>query len=93
MQHNRSVTIRKLSVVAVWLATLVASLFAVLLSAEGAHWVNLSLVLGGSVLLCFILQIILSKKEGLVSRVIVSASGSTAIVAVAALVIVVSEYL
>lgn len=79
--------LKPLTVLPVWLLTLVA---AVLLAASGSRdtaYVWLPLVLAGSVVVTFVLQLATREKDGLVSRTILSTCGSLVILAVATLVV------
>lgn len=71
------------TIVPVWVLTLVAAVLVGVLSPADDFYVWLPLVLAGSIVLTFVLQLVLSEKEGLVTRTMLSTCGSLVILAVA----------
>ncbi|GAA0962966.1 hypothetical protein [Frigoribacterium faeni] len=80
--------LKPLTIVPVWLATLVAAVLIVLLAPADDPFTWLSLSLGGAIVLTFVLQLAVSQKDGLVSRTMLSLCGSLVILAVATLAVV-----
>jgi hypothetical protein len=76
------VTWRSRSVPPVWLAALVGAVLVGVFAGE-AFLTWLPVVAGATVLLTFVIQLALQRKEGLVNRMIASVGGSVAILAVA----------
>jgi hypothetical protein len=71
----------------VWLAALIgAVLVGAFAGEEFLTW--LPVVAGATVLLTFVIQLALQRKEGLVNRMIASVGGSVAILAVATVVLI-----
>jgi hypothetical protein len=71
----------------VWLAALVGAV-AVGLFAGDAFLTWIPVVAAGAVLLTFVIQLSLQRKEGLVNRMIASVGGSVAILAIATIVLI-----
>ena len=69
-----------------WLAALAGAVL-VGAVAGGAFLTWIPVVAAGSVLLTFVIQLTLKRKEGLVNRIIASVGGSVAILAVATVVL------
>jgi hypothetical protein len=76
------------SILPVWLATLAAAIVVGIVSGA-AYLTWLPVVLAGAVLLTSAIQLALRRKEGLVTRMIVSIGGALVIVAVTSAVLVV----
>jgi hypothetical protein len=70
------------SILPVWLAAVVGAVL-VGIFAPGAAFTWLPVVMAGSVLLTFVIQLALQRKEGLVSRVAASVVGAVVVLAVA----------
>jgi hypothetical protein len=75
-------------VLPVWIAATLGSIAVGLLAAD-AYLTWLPVVLAGCVLLTFVIQLALRRKEGLVTRMIGSVAGALVIVAIATLVLAV----
>ncbi len=75
------------SILPVWLTTLAAAIV-VAVTAGSAYLTWLPVVLAGSVLLTSAIQLALRRKEGLVTRMIVSIGGALVILAIASAVLV-----
>lgn len=73
---------RSRSVPPVWIAAVVGAVV-VGLFAGSAYLTWMPIVLAGTVLLAFVIQLALQRKEGLVARLAASATGSLVILAVA----------
>jgi len=71
----------------VWIATLVGAVL-VGVFAESAFPTWIPVVAAGAVLLTFVIQLSLQRKEGLVNRMIASVGGSLAILALATVVLI-----
>lgn len=76
-----------LTVVPVWVLTLVLAVVVVATASRDAAYTWLPLALAASIVVTFVLQLATSQKDGLVSRTIVSTCGSLVILAVATLVV------
>ncbi|TXK19332.1 hypothetical protein [Homoserinibacter sp. GY 40078] len=76
------------SVIPVWVAAFVGAVLVAVFSASAAI-VWLPVVMAGAVLLTFVIQLGVSRKEGLVSRIVASLAGAFLILAAATLVLVV----
>lgn len=74
------------SVIPVWVVALVGAL-AVGIVAPDAAFVWLPVVMAGSILLTFVIQLGLSRKEGLVSRIVASLAGALIILVIATIVL------
>ncbi|CAN5215876.1 hypothetical protein BH11ACT3_BH11ACT3_23960 [soil metagenome] len=75
------------SIIPVWAATLVAAVV-VGIASGSAFLTWLPVVLAGAVLLTSVLQLALRRKEGLVTRMIVSIGGALVILAITSVVLV-----
>jgi hypothetical protein len=75
------------SIIPVWSATLVAAVV-VGIAAGSAFLTWLPVVLAGAVLLTSAIQLVLRRKEGLVTRMIVSIGGALVILAITSVVLV-----
>lgn len=75
------------SILPVWLTTLAAAIV-VAIAAGSAYLTWLPVVLAGSVLLTSAIQLALRRKEGLVTRMIVSIGGALVILAVMSAILV-----
>ena len=71
----------------VWLVALVGAVVTGLLAAPGSHLIYFAVVLGGAVILTFVVQLALSRPAGFVDRCSASIAGSVVILAVATLVL------
>jgi len=70
------------SIVPVWLAAVVGAVMVGVFAPDAAFtW--LPVVMAGTILLTFVIQLALQRKEGLVSRVAASAGGAVVVLAVA----------
>ncbi len=74
------------SVVPVWVAALLGAV-AVALFAPAAPLTWIPVAMAGAVLLTFVIQLGLSRKEGLVDRIVASLGGAVVILALASLVL------
>jgi len=81
------VTWRSRSVPPVWLAALVGAVLVGVFAGD-AFLTWIPVVAAGTVLLTFVIQLSLQRKEGLVNRMIASIGGSVAIVAAATVVLI-----
>ena len=70
------------SVIPVWVAALVGAVVVGFVAPDAA-FVWLPVVMAGSILLTFVIQLGLSRKEGLVSRIVASLAGALVILVVA----------
>lgn len=70
------------SVIPVWVAALVGAVIVAIVVPESA-FVWLPVVMAGAILLTFVIQLGLSRKEGLVSRIVASLAGALIILVVA----------
>ena len=80
-------TWRSRSVPPVWLAALVGAVLVGVFAGD-AFLTWIPVVAAGTVLLTFVIQLSLQRKEGLVNRMIASIGGSVAIVAAATVVLI-----
>lgn len=80
----RRVPTSLLSVIPVWVAALVGAVV-VGIAAPGSAFVWLPVVMAACILLTFVIQLGLSRKEGLVSRIVASLAGALLILVVATL--------
>ena len=80
----RRVPTSLLSVIPVWVAALVGAVV-VAVAAPGSAFVWLPVVMAGAILLTFVIQLGLSRKEGLVSRIVASLAGALIILVLATL--------
>ncbi|RFA07253.1 hypothetical protein B7R21_13590 [Subtercola boreus] len=71
----------------VWLLALVGAVLTGVLADPASHLVFLAVILGGVVILTFVVQLGLSRPEGFVDRCSASIAGSVVILAVATLVL------
>jgi quinol-cytochrome oxidoreductase complex cytochrome b subunit len=78
---SRLVRLKPATIVPVWLFALVAGVVVALTTTGDDHYTWLSLALGGSILLSFVLQLAASEKDGLVSRTMLALCGSLVILA------------
>src|SRR6478736_5122912 len=78
----RRVPTSLLSVIPVWVAALVGAIV-VGIAAPGSAFVWLPVVMAAAILLTFVIQLGLSRKEGLVSRIVASLAGALLILVVA----------
>ena len=74
------------SVIPVWVVALVGAVVVGIVAPEAA-FVWLPVVMAGSILLTFVIQLGLSRKEGLVSRIVASLAGALVILVVATFVL------
>jgi len=74
--------LKPITVVPVWVASLVAAVLIGLFSPAAEYWDHVVLALGGAIVLTFVLQLATSQKDGLVSRTMLSTCGSLVILAV-----------
>jgi len=74
------------SVIPVWVAALVGAVVVGFVAPDAA-FVWLPVVMAGSILLTFVIQLGLSRKEGLVSRIVASLAGALVILVVATVVV------
>ncbi|RFA19339.1 hypothetical protein [Subtercola boreus] len=75
----------------VWALALIGAVVTGLYSSPASFLVFLSVILGGAVILTFVVQLALSRPGGFVDRVSASIAGSLVILAVATLVLTVSQ--
>ena len=80
-------TSRFSSIVPVWVLVAVGILLVGLLSPHTGYFGWLSIVLGASVLLTFVVQLALPQKEGLVLRMMASIGGAVAIIVIGTIVL------
>jgi hypothetical protein len=78
---SRLARLKPLTIVPVWLFALVAGVVIALTTTGDDHYTWLSLALGGSILLSFVLQLAASEKDGLVSRTMLALCGSLVLLA------------
>jgi predicted phage tail protein len=69
--------------VPVWILVLIGIVLVAVLAAPSDHFKWLSIVLGGAVVVSFIIQLAIPQKAGLVSRMMASIGGSIILLAVA----------
>ena len=74
------------SVIPVWVVALLGALVVGFVAPDAA-FVWLPVVMAGSILLTFVIQLGLSRKEGLVSRIVASLAGALVILVVATVVV------
>ena len=74
------------SVIPVWVVALLGALVVGFVAPDAA-FVWLPVVMAGSILLTFVIQLGLSRKEGLVSRIVASLAGALVILVVATFVL------
>ena len=74
------------SVIPVWVVALLGALVVGFVAPDAA-FVWLPVVMAGSILLTFVIQMGLSRKEGLVSRIVASLAGALVILVVATVVV------
>jgi hypothetical protein len=74
--------LKPITVVPVWVASLVAAVLIGVYSPAAEYWDHVVLALGGAIVLTFVLQLATSQKDGLVSRTMLSTCGSLVILAV-----------
>jgi len=74
--------LKPITVVPVWVASLVAAVLIGVFSPAAEYWDHVVLALGGAIVLTFVLQLATSQKDGLVSRTMLSTCGSLVILAV-----------
>lgn len=71
------------SVIPVWVAALLGAVVVGIVAPDATFFVWLPVVMAGSILLTFGIQLGLSRKEGLVSRIVASLAGALVILVVA----------
>ena len=84
---SRLARLKPATIVPVWLFALVAGVVIALTATGDDHWTWLSLALGGSILLTFVLQLAASENDGLVSRTMLALCGSLVLLAAATAVV------
>lgn len=72
-----------LSVLPVWVASAVAAVIIAAVSAPDKYVTWLAIALAGAVIVTFVIQLAIHRKEGFVLRVIASVGGSIIVLAVA----------
>jgi hypothetical protein len=80
-RQGRLARLKPATIVPVWLFALVAGVVIALTTTGDEHYTWLSLALGGSILLSFVLQLQASEKDGLVSRTMLALCGSLVVLA------------
>ena len=78
-------TLHRASVGVIWLVAAVGAVLALVLAAAGTRLTALTMVLGISVLLTLVVQLLVRQPKGFVSRMIASTSGALVVVAAGAL--------
>jgi len=78
---SRLARLKPVTIVPVWLFALVAGVVIAATTTGDEHYTWLSLALGGSILLTFVLQLATSEKDGLVSRTMLALCGSLVLLA------------
>jgi hypothetical protein len=81
------VTLKIASVLPIWILVAIASLIVALVTPGYEFFTWLPIVLAGSIVLTFCVQLAIRRKEGFNGRLNLSASGALIIVAVAALIL------
>lgn len=89
--QNGRVTLLVKSAAPVWLLSLAGAIVTGLAAAPSNYLVLLPVMLGGAVILTFVVQLALSRPAGFVDRCSASIGGSFVILAVATLVLTVSQ--